>query len=109
VPPSRVRRMPLPLASNPHRFHEDRSEIAHEHRPARQDHARRKLEVELSASEAAVPSPRAKSSTAGMCRCSAGGHSPSISGEGHVLERGETMVNDEVRKVDDASTKVIPR
>jgi hypothetical protein len=30
VPPSRVRRMPPPLASNPHRFHEDRSEIAHD-------------------------------------------------------------------------------
>ena len=28
MPPSRVRRMPPPLASNPHRFHEDRSEIA---------------------------------------------------------------------------------
>jgi hypothetical protein len=30
VPPSRVQRMPPPLASNPHRFHEDRSEIAHD-------------------------------------------------------------------------------
>jgi hypothetical protein len=30
VPPSRVRGMPPPLASNPHRFHEDRSEIAHD-------------------------------------------------------------------------------
>jgi hypothetical protein len=30
VLPSRVRRMPPPLASNPHRFHEDRSEIAHD-------------------------------------------------------------------------------
>ena len=28
--PSRVRRMPPPLASNPHRFHENRSEIAHD-------------------------------------------------------------------------------
>jgi hypothetical protein len=28
--PSRVRRMPPPLASNPHRFHDDRSEIAHD-------------------------------------------------------------------------------
>ena len=28
VSPSRGRRMPPPLASNPHRFHEDRSEIA---------------------------------------------------------------------------------
>ena len=30
MPPSRVRRMPPPLASNPHRFHENRSEIAHD-------------------------------------------------------------------------------
>jgi hypothetical protein len=30
APPSRVQRMPPPLASNPHRFHEDRSEIAHD-------------------------------------------------------------------------------
>ena len=30
MPPSRVRGMPPPLASNPHRFHEDRSEIAHD-------------------------------------------------------------------------------
>jgi hypothetical protein len=30
VPPSRVRRMPPPRASNPHRFHDDRSEIAHD-------------------------------------------------------------------------------
>jgi hypothetical protein len=30
VPPSRVRRMPQPLASNPPRFREDRSEIAHD-------------------------------------------------------------------------------
>ena len=30
MPPLRVRRMPPPLASNPHRFHENRSEIAHD-------------------------------------------------------------------------------
>jgi hypothetical protein len=30
VPPSRGRRMPPPLASNPNRFLEDRSEIAHD-------------------------------------------------------------------------------
>ena len=30
MPPSRVRRMPPPLASNPHSLHEDRSEIAHD-------------------------------------------------------------------------------
>jgi hypothetical protein len=54
--------MPPPLASNPHRFHEDRSEIAHDiaklvrviaprRRPPR-------INVEISAERAALRDPR---------------------------------------------------
>jgi hypothetical protein len=98
VPPSRVRGMPPPLASNPHRFHEDRSEIAHDiaqvARIIAPRRVRRSVAVEISAERSgrAIIASQVINGSAG--RSSAGDRSLSSSDEGeNVLDCGSRRIS----------------
>jgi hypothetical protein len=78
--------MPPPLASNPHRFHEDRSEIAHDiaqlARIIAPRRVRRSVAVEVSAERSGRAIKQVRSSTGSASKSSAVGHSQFTSDEG---------------------------